>query len=92
MEIVKKRYVRCPQCGTYTRFEARMASPLWFLVGGPLLGGLLWWLRTPRAKRPPCLKCGNDKNNFTRAYLATEVARGGKDVAFFTPEGGRVEL
>ncbi|MFC1687077.1 hypothetical protein ACFL0L_00675 [Patescibacteria group bacterium] len=85
----KKRYAHCPECGNYTRYNLKSKKSTLIEFFSRML---IHWRPKNLNKRPPCKKCGNDKQNFTHVFLETEISDEGREIAYYTPEGERIEI
>lgn len=87
MKKTKKRYAHCPKCGQYTRCQQKDPSSAWLFVSS-----LLYFLQASKYERPPCSNCGHDTEDSTDVFLETEINDNKKEIAYYTPEGKRIEI
>lgn len=90
----KKRYLYCERCGKYTRFvvinQGLPDNPL-LVTSSLLIAAKDLLVRTKLSPQRVCHHCGN-RQNLKEVFLQTIVERGGKEIAYFTPSGERIEL
>lgn len=90
---VKKRFLFCPHCKMYTRYQVENsvgpAEAVWY---GDLAAAIKAKLVSRRVGlQEVCGHCGN-RNNLQKVFLPTIVERAGREVAFITPEGTQEEI
>ena len=87
MKSIKKRYTHCSKCGQYTRCQQKDPSSAWLF-----LSPLMYASQASKYERPPCSNCGHDTQDSTDVFLETEIGDNKKEIAYYTPEGNRIEV